>query len=330
MLNKKSGLITIILCAALILSGCATTPAFPTKNITMIVPYTAGGPADLMARTMEKPAYQKFNQSLVITNMPGGGGTLAWNELAGANPDGYTLGITTMALILQPLYGDTRYHYATALDPIAQIVSYPVVVVARADQPWQNINDLIQHAQNHPGEIKFSHSGIGASHHLFGEIFAKEAGINIVQVPFRGDSEALAALLGGHTQIAFMGPTSVKEHVKSGSVKILAVSSEQRLTDPALASAPTFKEQGLNLVFQIWYGVGAPKQLPPDVKQRLADGFKAIAQDPEFRQNVENLGLTVDYLDSKQSTVKWIEQNDKMVKFLKESGIADLVKAQKN
>ena len=332
MLNKKAAPVLLaLLCAVLVLSGCAaTTPSFPTKNITMIVPYTAGGSADLLARTMEKPAFKQFGQSLVITNLPGGGGTLAWNELAGSKPDGYTLGITAFGLILQPLYGDTRYHYATALDPIAQLASYPVLLAVRADQPWQNINDFIQYAKKHPGEIKFGHGGLGASQHLFGEIFAKEAGIDIVQVPFRGDSEALAALLGGHIQIAFMAPTALKEHVKSGSVKILAVSSEQRLTDPTLATVSTFREQGVNLVFQIWFGVGAPKQLPPEVKQRLEASFKNIINDPEFKKNVDNLGLTVDYLDSKQSTVKWIEQNDTMSKFLKESGIDEKVNAQKN
>ena len=222
---------------------------YPDKPINLIVPYTPGGSSDLLARTLEKPAYQQFGQALIINNIAGAGGMAAWNELAGSKPDGYTLGITGLAVILQPLYGDTRYHYATALDPIAQIASYPVVLAARADQPWQNLDDFIQYAKNHPGEIKFSHAGLGAGHHLFGEIFAKEAGINIVQVPFRGDSEALAALLGGHTQIIFTAPTSVKEHVKSGSIRILAVASEQRLTDPALTTAPTFKEQGLNLVF---------------------------------------------------------------------------------
>ena len=254
----------------------------------------------------------------------------AWNELAGANPDGYTLGITSMVLILQPLYGDTRYHYATALDPIAQIATYPVVLAVRADQPWQNIDDLIGYAQRYPGGLKFAHSGPGTAHHLLGEVFARETGTAIVQVPFRGDSEALAALLGGHTQIAFLAPTSVKEHIKNGTIKILAVAGEQRLKDPALASAPTFKEQGFNLVFQLWYGVGAPKQLPPEIKQKLVATFKDIINDPNFRKNVENLGLTVDYLDAQQSTVKWIEQNDNMARYLKETGIAEIIKDKKN
>ena len=155
MFKKDSFLIMIaLLCAVLLLSGCAaTTPAFPTKNMTMIVPYTAGGATDLIARTMEKPAHQQFGQSLVVTNMPGAGGTLAWNELAGSKPDGYTLGITTMAVILQPLYGETRYHYATALDPISQMVSYPAVLVIRSDQPWQNIKEFIQYAKAIPAKL---------------------------------------------------------------------------------------------------------------------------------------------------------------------------------
>ena len=165
MFKKKAvPIMTALLCAALLLSGCAaTTPTFPTKNITMLVPYTAGGSADLLARTMEKPAFQHFNQALVVTNMPGGGGTLAWNELAGAKPDGYTLGITAMAVILQPLFGETRYHYATALDPIAQLVSFPMMAVVRADQPWNNLNDFVSYLKDHPGEVKFGHSGLGGS-----------------------------------------------------------------------------------------------------------------------------------------------------------------------
>ena len=335
MLSKKDLLLLLLLSFLLLLAANVGKinifgENYPDKPISLIVPYTPGGSADLLARILEKPAYQQFGQSLVITNIPGGGGIRGWNELADATPDGYTLGITAMAVILQPLFGETRYHYATALDPIAQLVSFPMMAVVHADQPWQNIGDLINYAKAHPGEIKFGHSGLGGSPHITGELFAKDSGVDIIQVPFRGDSEALAALLGGHVQLIFVSPPTLKEHIKAGNIKVLAVAGAERLNDPVFAGVPTFKEQGVKLESALWYGVGAPKQLPPVVKQRLVAGFKAIADDPEFRKNAANIGFTLDYLDAKQSTVKWIEQNERLLKLVNETGLAEKVKAQKN
>ena len=152
MIPKKDLLLLLLLSFLLIVAAnigkiSVFPEKYPDKPINLIVPYTAGGATDLLARVLEKPAYAQFGHPLIVTNMPGAGGAMAWNELAGAKPDGYTLGITGMVLILQPLYGETRYHYATALDPIAQLVSYPIVAVVRTDQPWQNINEFIQYAK---------------------------------------------------------------------------------------------------------------------------------------------------------------------------------------
>jgi tripartite-type tricarboxylate transporter receptor subunit TctC len=161
-------------------------------------------------------------------------------------------------------------------------------------------------------------------------MFALSAGITTEQVPFRGASESLAALLGGHIQAVFINPASIKEQLKSGTVRVLAVTTEQRLTDPVFASVPTFKELGLDVVFNNWVGVAAPKEMPLEIKTKLADGLKAIIVDPEFKKNIENMGLQVEYLSPQESQAKWIADNQKLSKIVQETGILDRIKEQKN
>ncbi len=327
-----------LLIMSVMIAGCGnrndkpvnTTENYPAKPITIIVPYAAGGSTDMMARAMEKAAVKHLGQSLVVLNIPGGAATIGWNELAGAKPDGYTIGVVANAVILQPLFGPTRYHYPTALDPLVQGISLPIVIASSTDQPWQNINDVINYAKQHPGEIKYAHSGLGTSLHVVAEMFAKEADINITQVPFRGESESAAALLGGHVQLMVTTPSAIKEQVKSGKIKVLAISAEQRLTDPDFKNVPTFKEEGLNVVFAMWYGVAAPKGLPENIKTRLAEGFKEIYNDPELKKNMQDLGMTVEYLGPQEFSEKWSNETVRLTKIVKETGIAERIASQKN
>ncbi len=307
----------------------ATTKKYPEKPITLIVPFGVGGGMDLMARLLEKSAATQLGQPLVIVNKPGGAGAIGWNELAGTTPDGYTLGITGIEVLLQPLYGQTKYHYPTALDPIAQITELSIVMAVQADQPWQNVNDLIIYAKQHPGEIKFGHTGLGGISHIAGEAFAKTADIQLEQVPFQSASESTANLLGKHVQVIFINPASIKEYMKSGMVRTLAIAGEHRLTDPVFANVPTFKEQGLNVTYSSWFGIAAPKEMPIEVKNKLASGFKSMINDPEFKQNIENLGLEVNYLGPKESQEKWLDDSEKLTKTIYETGILDKIKEQK-
>jgi len=339
-LKKRSLLLLTVslLFISIIIGGCSdmqnkTTPVikkYPTKPITIIVPFSAGGGLDFTARALEKLAPKYLGQPLVVVNKPGGAGTIGWNELVSSNPDGYTVGITAPELIALPLYGATKYHYPTALEPLVQVSATSWVMVVQAEQPWQNVTDLIEYAKQHPGELKFGHSGIGSLSHVIGETFAKASGITLEQVPFRGASEVTVALLGKHIQMGFINPSTVKEQLKNGTLRALAVTGEQRLTDPDLAQIPTFKEQGLDIVFTNWLGVAAPKGLPPEVKTKLAEGLKAIISDPEFRANMENSGLQFEYLDPTESAEKWLSDGTKLTKTIQETGIAEQIKAQKN
>ena len=327
-----------LLLISIIMGGCTNmqsktttaTKSYPDKPITVIVPFSAGGGLDLVARSLEKMAPKYLGQPLVVVNKPGGAGTIGWNELVNANPDGYTLGISAIEVLIHPLYGSTKYHYPTALEPITQVTTAPWIMVVPAEQPWQDINSLIEYAKQHPGQLKFGTSGIGSSSHILGATFANINDITLEQVPFRGANDSTVALLGNHIQFAFLNPSTVKDQIKNGTLRALATTGEKRLTDPDLAQIPTFKELGIDIVLTDWFGVAAPKELPPEVKTKLEEGFKAMIADPEFESNIENLGLQVEYLNSEDSKEKWRLDGNSLAKNIQETGILEQIKAQKN
>jgi tripartite-type tricarboxylate transporter receptor subunit TctC len=337
MFKKNVLWMTCLVLITMITGGCGSMQSksanapekYPDRPITIINPFSAGGSTDLMARALEKTAVKHLGQSLVVVSKPGGGGTIGWNELSGATPDGYTIGVTGIGLILQPLYGPTRYNYMTALEPLAQVGTTPVVLAVRADQPWQTLEDLVSYAKQHPGAIKYGHSGLGTITHVTGEAFAKEAGITIDQVPFTGTPEGITATLGGHIHILLTLSTGTQEYIKSGKIRVLAVGGEKRLTQPEFAQVPTFKELGLDITFSTWHGVAAPKGLPEDVRNKLAEGLKGMINEPAFKKSMEDMGLAVEYLGPQESLDQWISDNAKLSKIVKETGIAERIASQK-
>lgn len=322
-----------------LLTGCgsmATKPGatnsagkYPEKPITVIVPFSAGGALDMVARALEKKAPQYLGHPLIVVNKPGATGSIGWNELAAAPPDGYTIGITSVELIVNPLYGLTKYNYATALAPVAQVSAVSQVLAVRSDEPWDNIEQLVMYAKQHPGELKFGHSGIGSIPHIIGENFAKTSGVAIDQVPFRGASEAVAALLGGHVQLIIVNPMVISEFVNTGKIKCLAVSAGERMIDPLFERTPTFKEAGYEILFTNWLGVAIPKEVPPEIRDKLSAGISKIIHDPEFKQDIEKLGLPVTYLNPHDAEAVWLTDQQRYTKIVQESGILDKIREQK-
>jgi tripartite-type tricarboxylate transporter receptor subunit TctC len=311
------------------LLGVTVSP-YPAKPIKMIVPYSTGGIADIMAILLQKYMLKYLGQSLIINNIIGGSGMLGWNELARAKPDGYTIGYVASSTLLQPLYGKTSYNYPSALEPLVQITSVPESAVVLADSSWQTIGDLVAYAKEHPGEIKFAHPGLGTSPHIVGEMFARVAGIKINQVPFNGDSEALAALLDGDVKLIFAPFPAIREHVKSGRISVLALSAPKRVADPVFKKVPTFKEQGYDVVMEVWHGIATPQRLAAKVKGALAHGFALTAKDPEFIAEMENAGMPVEYLSPDNFLDKWFKEMARLPEIVQTNGILDIIAKEKN
>lgn len=330
-------LIACLITIPTLIGGCSgmqpktvnTTNKYPDKPITIIVPFSVGGGLDLVARALEKSAPKYLGQSLVVVNKPGGAGVIGLNELAAAKPDGYTVGTAGVEILLQSSYAPTKYDYATALTPLAQVSTSPLVLAVKSDEPWQTVDDLVRYAKHHPGQLKFGHSGVGSNTHLVGEMFGQATGISIEQVPFQGAGEATIALVGGHVQLIFVNPMLVKEHVKNGTLRVLAVADERRLIDPVFSDVPTLNEIGINVAFNNWQAIAAPKDIPADVKAKLAEGLKSMINDPEFKRNMEIAGMRVEYLGPRELEEKWLSENKKLSKVVQEAGILDLIKAQR-
>lgn len=293
------------------------------------MPFAPGGAADLVARSMERMAMKHFGKAFITTNMPGSGGVLGLDTLASAEPDGYTIGIVNTSALLQSEYSPTKYDYPTALQPLVQIMSTPVAIVTLANNPWQNINEFIAYAKTHPGEIKYAHPGLGTSPHITGEMFARAAGIDIGHVPYMGDSETLAALLGEHVKVMFVPPFVVKEFVKIGRVKVLAVASEQRMTDPLFKDIPTFREHGLEVVYNAWLGIAIPKRMDKAIQDKLTAVLIDMVNDPEYKEQMEKLEMQIDFLGPDEFLDKWMHERERLCNFVKVTGIAEAVRQQR-
>lgn len=306
------------------------TLIYPIKPITMIVPFSAGGSLDMVARNMEKYATKYIGQPLITTNITGKSGTIGWNELATAKTNGHTIGMVTNSILMQPLYAETRYYYPSTIEPLCQIAISPVTIAVSSDSPWNNLKDLLAYAKNHPGQIKYGTAGLGTVSHVTAEMLIGAADVKLTHLPFLGESEALAALLGGRVHLVFMYPYGIIEYVRAGKTRLLGLSSEKRLISPIFKDIPTFKEQGLDVVFNTWIGIGAPKGLPAEIKNNLTSGLDKIVHDPEFRKTIVNLGLIFEYLGPEEFSQKWNNENNRLTKIATETGIAEKIAAQKN
>lgn len=329
--------VVFLLFAIAILGGCSmqnktSTGAdvkYPAKPITVIVPFAAGGMTDIIARSLEKSAMKYFDQPFVIVNKPGGAGTIAWNELVKAKPDGYTIGVATIGTILQPIYGHSKYNYPTALEPIAQIANPPLVISIKPNDKYKTLSELVEYAKKHEGKIKFGHSGIGAGTHVLAEMFAQAAGIKMEQVPFQGSSEEIAALLGGHIDVIVSGTPELKGYVKSSTIKVLATTGTHRINDLDFHDVPTFKELGYDVAMNNLHCIAVPKEMPPEIKSRLSLGIKNIINDPEYQKALQQLGMEAEYLGPEDCLKEWVFDSDLLDKVVHKTGIFDLIAAQK-
>lgn len=335
---KKIGVLILAL-VMMMLGGCSSLQSksseaiaekYPTKPITVIVPFAAGGMTDIIARGMEKASVKYFEQPFIVVNKPGGAGTIAWNELAGAKPSGYVIGMVTLGSVLQPIYGQSKYNYPTALEPIAQIANPPIVMSISPNSKYKTVADLVRYAKDHPGEIKFGHTGIGSSLQVLAEMFAQAADIKMEQVPFQGSSEEIAALLGGHIDVIFSGATELREHVKSNKIKVVAIAGSHRINDADFSDVPTFKEQGFDAQISNWQCIAVPKEMPPNIKSKLSEGIRNIINDPDFNKNMKQLGIEVEYLGPEECTKTWAHDYEQLGKIVRITGIAERIAAQRN
>ena len=293
-----------LLLAAAALAACAPVaaqaPAWPSRPITLIVPFPPGGLADIVARPVAEALGRELGQSVVIENKAGAGGGIGMGQAARARPDGYTLLMALSSLTVLPeadgILGRAPMFALSDLRPIARYTADPTVLAVRADSPWKTVKDFVDDARKRPGAINYGSSGNYGTMHVPMEILAQEAGIKLTHVPFTGAGPAVVALLGGQIQAVSSGPATVLQHVKAGKLRVLGHWGSGSLA--SLPDVPALKDTGFNAEYAQWSGLFIPAAVPEPIAQRLRTAARNAAQDARVREVINGAGSPILFQDS--------------------------------
>jgi tripartite-type tricarboxylate transporter receptor subunit TctC len=271
----------------------AQAQSYPVRSITVVVPFPAGGPSDVVARIVTERMGRTLGQQMVIENIGGAGGTLGSARVAAAQPDGYTLlagsmGSHVAAPVLTP---NIKYDAARDFEPVGLTANAPAVIVARKDFPAENLSEFVAYLKENGDKLKQAHGGIGASSHMACLLFNQALGIRPTPVAYRGTAPAMNDLVGGHVDFLCEQSVSVVEQIKAGAVKAYVVSANQRLA--MLPNIPSAKEAGINYQMSIWAGIFAPKGTPKEIIAKLAAALDKSLDDPLVRNRLAELGGSI-------------------------------------
>ena len=286
---------TLLATAALL----ATTAAFadyPEKPITLVVPFAAGGPTDKVARDLAEVLRKGLNnQTVLIDNVGGAGGTLGAAKVAKAAPDGYTMLLHHIGMATSPaLYRNMPYKTLDDFEYLGMINEVPMTLIGRSTLPANNYAELAKWLEANKGKINLANAGLGAASHLCGLLFQQSVKIDMTTIPYKGTAPAMTDLLGGQVDLMCDQTTNTTQQIEGGKVKAYAVTTLTPLTTPALAKLPTLDASGLKgFNVSIWHGMYAPKGTPKPILDKINTAMKAALNDPEFIKRQEALGAVV-------------------------------------
>jgi len=309
-----------VLASALVVTLPAAAQDYPKRPIELVVPFVAGGTTDNIARLMAQRFSESWGQTVVVNNRAGGGSTIGTNAVAKAPPDGHTLLVTTIGFAINAGLQKLPYDPIGDFTPITELASLPLVLVVHASVPATNLQEFIALVKSKAGGWDYASSGTGTSPHLAAEMFKSMAGIELVHVPFKGNAEAMNSLMGGHVKIYFALVPAVLQHIKTGALRAIAVTTEERL--PYLPDVPTIAELGFpGYEISSWQGVFAPAGTPKDVVAKINGELVRMLNVPEIHRRISQegadpVGSTPDAFATrvKNEITKW-------TKVIKTSGI---------
>lgn len=273
-------------------SGSAQAQQFPSRTITIIVPFAAGGPTDTVTRLVAEAMARDLGQSVVVENVGGAGGTLGAARVAQAKPDGYTLLLHHIGMATTPtLYRRLPYDPVNGFETIGLVTEVPMTLVAKKDFPANTLAEAVEVIKREKDKLNYANAGIGAASHLCGLLLMKAVDTAMTTVPFRGTGPAMQEVLSGRIDLMCDQTTSTTEQINAGAIKVFAVTTRERI--PALPDVPTAAEAGLpGFEVTVWHGLYAPKGTPAEITQRLSRALQAALRDPRVIQRFAELGTT--------------------------------------
>jgi tripartite-type tricarboxylate transporter receptor subunit TctC len=267
----------------------ASAQAYPTRPVRLIVGTTAGGVQDIVARLIAQWLSERFGQPIIVENRGGGAGNIGAEAVVRALPDGYTLLLVTANnAIKATLFENLKFSFVRDIAPVAGISRNPLVMEVNPSLPVTTVPEFIAYAKANPGKVNFASAGIGSTPHVSAELFNMMSGINMIHVPYRGGAPAITDLLGGQVQVLFGNMESSIEHIRAGRLRALAVTTSTR--SAALPDIPTIAEFVPGYEASGWQGIGAPKDTPADIVNRLNEQINAGLADPKVKTRLADLG----------------------------------------
>lgn len=309
-------------CILLAATGQATAQDFPTHSVTLVVPYPAGGSADILARAIGKMLGEKLGQPVVVENKSGAGTAIGSRFVAKAPADGYTLLLGTVSShAINPAITNVGYDPLNDFALVAPVASTPFVLVTPVGSSLRTLADVIEAARQQPNTLDYASAGPGTSNHLAGEMLANAAKIQLVHVPYRGSAPALVDVMAGHVPLMFDLQTTSVPNIRQGTLRALAVTSLQRST--LLPDIPTVAESGIpNFEVSAWFAVFAPAKVPPPVLKRLQDTMIAVMESADFKQQLRQIGAEPDSRSPEEFSVYVEQEVKKYTGVVKAAGLA--------
>lgn len=292
--------LVLLAAVALVVTGCGGgsgggtsagggAKGYPDRNITVVVPFSAGGPTDTVTRLIAKPMSAKLGAQIVVQNVEGAGGTVAAGEVSRAKPDGYTVLMHHIGMSTAPaLYDNLPYKPLEDFKTIGLVTEVPMTIIARRDFQPNTVQELVDYVKANASKVTYANAGIGAASHLCGLLFQKAIGVKLQEVPYDGTGPALTDIVGGQVDFMCDQTTNTTSQIKSGEVKAYAVTTEERIK--SLPELPTARESGLDVQLTVWHGLYVPANTPDEVVQILSDALKAALADQGVINRLGELG----------------------------------------
>ncbi|MFZ3039381.1 MAG: tripartite tricarboxylate transporter substrate-binding protein [Polynucleobacter sp.] len=289
-----AGIAAVVSAGTLLGSNIASAQKdWPTKSISLVVPFAAGGPTDSIARLIAVPMGQALGQTVVVENVPGAGGTIASTKVARAAPDGYTIYIHHMGMATaNALYDKLPYDPMTSFEYIGQVADVPMVLLGKKDLPANNFKELEAYIKANGSKVTMANAGPGAVSQLCGLLFQSRLGVKLTNIPYKGTGPALTDLLGGQVDLLCDQTTQTIPYIKDGRVKAFGTTTMKRL--PAIPNVPTLNEQGLKgFEVKVWHGVYAPKGVPQPILDKINAALKKALNTPDVKKRLEDANIDI-------------------------------------
>jgi tripartite-type tricarboxylate transporter receptor subunit TctC len=313
--------LTLMMTAILALAGCSSQSAgeakYPKENIKMIVPWGAGGDTDVINRIANKYLEKELGVKIIVQNIGGGSGSIGAKEAMEADPDGYTILAGHDSIGISKLMGQTDFEYSS-FEPVALLTSAPQLIATHVDNPWNNIQDVIDQLKKDPESISFGAS-IGSTSHIVPLGIQDKAGVKFNIVAYDGTAKRTQALLGQHLDFGATTIPAAKEYMKANQLKMLGIATEKRVA--ALPDVPTLVEQGIEFTNATNRGFFFPKGTPEEIVKTFSDAVAKIAEDPEFLKEMENMGVEVNFMNNTDYAKYLKDDIDYLGGMLKRQGI---------